>query len=235
MIAILFALPAESSEFIRLLARSASGNGKCPESIHGQIHGRSVAVFHTGVGERSCRARIESILRDSQFRYLISTGFAGALDHELKVGDLVVSDNLSSPELLHSPHLDLAANRFAVGKLKTVPKIISSEAERAQWATESGALAIDMETEFIAEACAAHKIPLLSLRVISDTAAEPLPAPPEVVFDLAKQKTNFALLVYHLITHPGAFKRLNAFRQHVVRARQSLAAALDKILRVDLI
>jgi len=165
MIAILFALPAESSEFIRLLARSASGNGKCPESIHGQIHGRSVAVFHTGVGERSCRARIESILRDSQFRYLISTGFAGALDHELKVGDLVVSDNLSSPELLHSPHLDLAANRFVVGKLKTVPKIISSEAERVQWATESAALAIDMETEFIAEACAAHKIPLLSLRV----------------------------------------------------------------------
>lgn len=235
MIAILFALPAESSDFIRLLARSASGNGKCPESIQGQIHGRSIAVFHTGVGERSCRARIENILRESQFKYLISTGFAGALNRDLKVGELLVSNNLSSPALLSSPHLDPTANRFVVGKLKTVPKIISSESERERWATESGAVAIDMETEFIAEACVAHKVPLLSLRVISDTPAEPLPAPPEILFDLEKQKTNFALLAYHLMTHPSAFKRLSAFRQQVLRARQSLTAALDKILRVDLI
>src|SRR5207248_10246010 len=119
--------------------------------------------------------------------------------------------------------------------LATVPRIIASRSERKRWAAESGAVAVDMETEFIAAACAAHQVPMLSLRVMSDTPAEPLPAPPEVLFDLEKQKTNFARLALYVVTHPGALKRLVAFRQQVALARRSLAETLDKLLRIDLI
>ncbi len=234
MIAIAFALPAESSDFVRLLTKPIIYARDGVESIRGQIHGRSVAVFHTGVGEKSCRANIENFLHQQRFKYLISAGFAGALDEELQIGNLLLSENFSSPELLGSPHLDFAETGPFVGKLATVPGVIDSKAERARWATESGAAAVDMETEFIAAACAAHRVPMLSLRVISDTPSEPFAAPPNVLFDLEKQKTDFGRLAFYLVTHPGALMRLNAFRQRVALARKSLTSALDRLLRVDL-
>ncbi len=235
MIAITFALPAESSDFVRLLTEPIIYAREGVESIRGQIHGRSVAVFHTGVGEKSCRAHIDSFLRQQQFKYLISAGFAGALEEELQIGNLLLSENFSSPELLGSPHLDFADAGLFVGKLATVPGVIDSKSERDHWAAESGAAAVDMETEFIAEACAAHRVPMLSLRAMSDTPSEPFPAPPNLLFDLERQKTNFGRLALYLVTHPGALMRLNAFRQRVALARQSLTSALDKLLRVDLI
>ena len=235
MVAIAFALPAESSDFVRLLTKRVVYTRDDVECIRAQIHGRSVAVFHTGVGEKSCRARIENFLRQPQFKYLISAGFAGAVDQELKIGNLLLSENFSSPELLRSPHLDCAGSGLFVGKLVTVPRVIASKSERDRWAAKSGAVAVDMETEFIAAACAVHRIPMLSLRVMSDTPSEPLPAPPEVLFDLEKQETNFARLALYLVTHPGGLMRLNAFRHHVALARQSLTSALNKLLRLDLI
>jgi adenosylhomocysteine nucleosidase len=233
IIAITFALPAESSDFVRLLAQPATSARE--GVIHGQIHGRSVAVFHTGVGEKSCRARIEKFLRPQQFKYLISAGFAGALDPELRVGDLFLSENFSSPELLGSSRLEIADGRLFMGKLATVPAVIDSKSERERLAAESGAAAVDMETEFIAAACAARGIPMLSLRVISDTPAEPFPAPPGVLFDLERQKTNFGRLAFHLVKHPGAMMRLNAFRRRIGLARQSLTSALDKLLRAEVV
>ena len=235
LIAIAFALPAESSDFVRLLAKPAAHPREGAESIRGQLHGRPVAVFHTGVGEKSCRARIENFLRHQECKYLISAGFAGALDQELQIGSLLLSENFSSPELLGSPHLDFADARLFVGRLATVPAIIDSKSERERWAAESGAAAVDMETEFIAGACAGHRVPMLSLRVITDTPAEPFPAPPEVLFDLEKQKTSFSRLALYLATHPLAAVHLNAFRQRIALARQTLTTALEKILRVELI
>lgn len=235
MVAIAFALPAESSDFVRLLTKPIIYAREGVESIRGQIHGQPVAVIHTGVGEKSCRVHIENFLRQQQCKYLISAGFAGALDEELQIGNLLLSENFSSRELLGSPHLDFADTGLFVGKLATVPGVIDSKSERDRWAAESGAAAVDMETEFIAEACAAHRVPMLSLRVMSDTPSEPFPVPPSVLFDLEKQQTNFARLGLHLVTHPGALMRLNAFRRRVALARQSLTSALDKLLRVDLI
>lgn len=235
MIAITFALPAESSDFVRLLAKPVVYAREGVESIRGQIHGRWVSVSHTGVGEKSCRARVENFLARQQFRYLISAGFAGALDQELEVGNLLLSENFSSPELLGSPHLDFAQDGLFIGKLVTVPRIVDSRSDRERWAAESGAAALDMETEFIARACAAHGVPILSLRAISDTPSAPLPAPPDVLFNLEKQKTEFGRLALYLATHPGALIGLNAFRKRIALARQSLTSALDRLLRVDLI
>jgi hypothetical protein len=96
-------------------------------------------------------------------------------------------------------------------------------------------VAVDLETEVISEACAAHQLLMLSLRVISDTPTKPLPAPSHVLFDLEKQRTNFMRLALYLTTHPGAVSRLNLFRQRIGVARRSLTAALEKILRIDLL
>jgi uridine phosphorylase len=187
------------------------------------------------VGEKTCRERMEILLRRERFEYLISAGFAGALEKELRVGHLLVAENYSSPQLLGSPRLDLADEGTFLGKLLTVPEMVDSSAEREKLARKTGAAAVDMETEVIAEVCAKHQLPILSLRAVSDTSSEPFPVPSHVLFDVAKQKTDFIRLASYLLTHPGAFSRLNSFRKRVVVVRRALADALDKILRADLL
>jgi nucleoside phosphorylase len=233
MIAITFALPAESSDFVRLLERPSRNSREGVENIRGQLHGKLVDVIHTGVGKMVCRERMEVMLRRERFEYLISTGFAGALEKELRVGHLLVADNYSTAKLLSSPQLELGDEKTFLGRLATVPRMIESIGQRESINKRTGAAAVDMETETIAELCAAHDLPMLSVRAISDTAVEPFPAPANVLFDLAKQKTDFVRLGSYLLTHPGAFSRLNAFRQRIGVARKALTDALDKILRAD--
>jgi adenosylhomocysteine nucleosidase len=235
MIAITFALPAESADFVRLLEKPTLNSREGVENVRGHLHGKLVAVIHTGVGKMICRQRMEVMFRREKFEWLISAGFAGALDQELRVGHLLIAENYSSPKFLAARQLELAADKIFLGKLATVPRMIESMTQRETLNRRTGAAAVDMETETIAEICQAHDVPMLSLRAISDTADEPFPAPAHVLFDLAKQKTDFVRLGSYLVTHPAALARLNAFRQRIGIARKALTDALDKILRADLL
>jgi adenosylhomocysteine nucleosidase len=234
MIAITFALPAESSDFVRRLQHAGQNSREGVESFRGQLHGKNLAVIHTGVGRKTCRDRLEVLLRRENFSGLISAGFAGALEKDLRVGHLLVAENFSNQELVSSPKLELADETTFLGKLLTVPRMVESVQERESLNKKHGAAAVDMETEVIAELCSAHNLPMLSVRAISDTAAESFPAPANVLFDVAKQRTDFLRLGGYLALHPGAISRLNAFRSQVSVARKALADALDQIVRADL-
>jgi nucleoside phosphorylase len=232
VIAITFALPAESSRFVARLAEKKRTIDDGTEIIFGRIDRRSIAVFHTGVGEKICRRRIAEFLQDRQFELLISAGFAGALSSRLVVGDLLLAQNFSTvsfdPARAFHSHLSLQR-----GDLLTVSQILNSPEERTRATQRSGAVAIDMETECIARACAEHALPLLSLRAISDTPARPLPAPAEVLFDIDHQKTKLSRLSIHLVKHPAALPRLVRFARQVRTARRSLTSALEMLMSSD--
>src|SRR4051812_13661606 len=199
MIAITFALPAESADFVTRLERAGHNSREGVESFRGRLHGKNLAVIHTGVGRRTCRERLEVLLRRENFSALISAGFAGALEKDLRVGHLLVAENFSNQELLSSPKLALADDTTFLGKLLTVPRMVESVDERESLNKKHGAAAVDMETEVIAELCEAHNLPMLSVRAISDTAAKSFPAPADVLFDVAKQRTDFLRLGGYLV------------------------------------
>jgi nucleoside phosphorylase len=214
MIAVTFALPSESSDFRRLL---------------GARH-EEVVIFHTGVGGRLCRQRLEPFLDSQPCDFLISSGFAGGVDPSLGAGHLFLAENFSDPDLLARARAALICR---VGKLATADRIVENPAERAQFARQHDADAVDMETEWIAQACAARKIPMLSLRVISDTTAAPFPAPPEVLFDLSRQRTNATVLARYLLTHPIAIVRLLRFSRQIATVRRELGLALTTFLLTE--
>jgi adenosylhomocysteine nucleosidase len=227
MIAITFALTAESSDFIRSLQQRKRQAQGVVSSTEGVIHGKSVAVFHTGVGEESCRRRIKQILSEGPFEYLISAGFAGGLGGEMDVGDILIAKNFSDAELRnHRPN----ANGVFYGTLITAKGVIDNLADRDCLQKESGALAVDMETEFIAAACATNGVPMLSVRVVSDTPAKPLPTPANVLFDIGKQKTNLPRLSLYLAGHPQKVPGLIGFHRQVILARRSLTKALVNLI-----
>ena len=230
MIAVTFALPSESSEFVRLLERE-SGATAGSHTISGALHGRAVCVLHTGVGETATRARIAAFLHEQTPELLISSGFAGALNDQLRVGDLLLAENYSAPRLASVAHSKLDSLRCKTGNLATAAAMIDSASQRRELAKKKGADAVDMETQFIAQACAAAEIPMLSLRAISDTRAAPFPAPPHVLFDMKKQKTDLPRLFFYLARHPATIGRFVVFGRQIVAARRSLADALALLVR----
>ena len=95
-IAITFALPAESSAFLRRLRNKSRAERNGIRIIRANLEDREVEILHTGVGELVCRQRMAAFLHDRQFEYLISAGFAGALNDQFKVGDLLLAENFST-------------------------------------------------------------------------------------------------------------------------------------------
>ena len=230
MIAITFALPAESSEFLRRLGNRSRADRNGLSIVHGTIDHRSIEVVHTGVGENTCKQRIEKFLENQQFDFLISGGFAGSLNHELQVNDLLLAENFLTLDPKRTQASLSNVSIYATNML-TVPAMIDSSEERERIARESGASAVDMETEFIARACATHGIPLLSLRVITDTPTQPFPAPSNILFDVQKQRTHIAVLAKFFLAHPSRIPGLVQFARRIARARTILTNALVEIAR----
>ena len=239
MIAVTFALPAESREFLRSLTNKSRADRNGVRTVRGKIDDRTIEVLHTGVGERVCRQRVGKFLsatgrirpgdHDQNFDYLISAGFAGALNDELQLGDLLLAKNFSTLRL--EENFSLSTQPIHIADLLTVPALIDSSEERNKLALTSGAVAVDMETEFIARGCAAHAIPVLSLRVISDTPKELFPAPTDVLFDIERQQTHVLKLATHFFGHPHHIPRLVHFARRIARARKILADALVDVVR----
>ena len=219
MIAVTFALPAESSAFLRRLGNKSRSDRQGIKTIRGKIDDRTIEVLHTGVGEKTCRQRMASFLHDRKFDCLISAGFAGALNDKLHTGDLLFAENFSTVQLNEMRPL-LGSSLIHRANLLTVPSIIDSIDARHKIAQTTGAAAIDMETEFIARGCAEHGVPLLSLRVISDSPNEPFPGPSKILFDVERQRTNAMKLSLHLLRHPTAIPQLILFGRRIARARR---------------
>ena len=230
VIAVTFALPAESSEFLRRLGNRSRTDRNGISIDRGTIADRSIEVIHTGVGKNTCMERIGKFLENQQFDFLISAGFAGSLDHELQANDLLVAKNFLTLDLKHAQS-SLSKVSIHVANMLTVPTLIDSAEERERIARESGASAVDMETEFIARACVAHGIPLLALRVITDTPTQPFPAPPSVLFDIQQQRTDIAVLAKFFLAHPTRLPGLIQFARTIARAKKILASALNAVVR----
>jgi nucleoside phosphorylase len=240
MIAITFALPAESAEFLRRLRDKSRADRDGIRTIRGKIDDRAVEVLHTGVGKNVCRQRMAKFLsatgrirrgeHDQHFDYLISAGFAGALNDRLQVGDLLIAKNFSTLWSAEN-RSSLSSLPIHIADLLTVPALINSGEDRNKLALTSGAVAVDMETEFIARACTVHGVPLLSLRVVSDTPKELFPAPTDVLFDVERQQTQMLKLATYFFAHPHRVPRLLQFARRIVRARRILASALVTIVR----
>ena len=212
MIAVTFAVPNESRGFLRLLGD----------------RGQNVSVLHTGVGEKTCRECIGRFLDSNRFEFLISSGFAGGVDPALRAGDLLLAENFSDPQLFARARIILGSS---IGKLVTAGAVIESESDRQQFAVQNDATAVDMETEFIARACAERKLPMISLRAISDTAVAPFPAPPSVLFDIDRQRTDTPKLVAYFVKHPSQIVRLIHFARQIAHARARLTDGLSAVVR----
>jgi nucleoside phosphorylase len=227
VIAITFALPAESNE---LRGRLSHGGSVFPghlPTVLGNVEIHEVMLCHTGVGASSVRKYLPKALAFRRPRLVIASGFAGGLDPALKTGDILAAENYSGKELVE------VAMQFGAfrGRLVTRDATIEMAAEKAKLRRETGASAVDMETEEIAAVCAETGAPLLAARVILDTASTDLPVPFGVWFDVDRQRPRTARLVWHLFHHREAIGPFAEFVGNVGKARKVLTRFLVRLVK----
>src|SRR5690606_3227518 len=131
---------------------------------------------------------------------VLSVGFSGGLEGPLAVGDLVLPSALigltrpggpgmepavyrPDPAFLRTAEeaLRAAGLRVMLGPTVTAPGILTLPADKEALARQTGALAVDMESYWVARAAAERGLPFLALRAISDVLGEILPPLAEMV------------------------------------------------------
>lgn len=152
--------------------------------------GNDTLVWLCGMGDHAARAAAKG-LQANGATALISFGVAGALDSNLRPGDLVLPEAIHAGkiypvaldwrdrlQLLLPSHLSIAN-----GILATSPVTLTSEAEKRELATATGACAVDMESGAIAEIAANADMPFLAIRAIIDSIEfSPPPALSDAVY-----------------------------------------------------
>jgi adenosylhomocysteine nucleosidase len=107
--------------------------------------------------------------------------------------------------------------------------VLVTAAQKAQARADTGARAVEMESEVIRQACRAAGIPSATVRVISDLAAEDLP----LDFNrLAKpdQSLHPGKLALAILKSPGAVPGLLRLRNNTRLAAETLADVLVRFL-----
>ncbi len=127
------------------------------------IRGRAdVRVLITGMGARNAERAVREVLRDVRPTRVFSCGFAGALNPELVIGDVVCPREAAVAGA--KPVLFFCAPRVAV-----------TVAEKSALRAQTGADVVEMESAIIARVCRESSVECVTLRAISDTAHEDLP------------------------------------------------------------
>jgi 4-hydroxy-3-methylbut-2-enyl diphosphate reductase len=136
-------------------------------------------VERVGIGRR--RAARSGVAAE-RGRAVVVAGFCGALDPALEPGDVVLASELRDPagEPVQTADPTILAGVLRRGGLRVhVGPIASSErivrGERRRELSRTGALAVDMESAWLAPAV--HDRPFLTLRVVLDTASRELHRP----------------------------------------------------------
>ena len=133
-------------------------------------------------GGRIARARdLARQLLDDGAQGLVSFGIAGALDPRLATGRLVIATSVVVGEQCFDADagwregLCAALPEAVAGIVAGSPEVVATPAAKAALHARRGAIAVDMESGAVAEACARAGKPFAVVRAIADPAGRGIP------------------------------------------------------------
>jgi hypothetical protein len=177
--------------------------------------GNTVPIHVIGIGARS----LPPIAEARSAGYIILTGFAGALDPHLKVGDVVLDAGVD-----FCPNF--AGKR---GKIHCSTALIGTPAAKAELFSTSRCCCVDMESDAVRNLAAEAGVPFIGLRAISDTADEALdPAVLRMVDQYGKVKPLAAFAA--LSRRPAMLGKLMRLGRSSRIAGENLSRALQELL-----
>jgi adenosylhomocysteine nucleosidase len=153
MTLVFFAVEEEARPFTRLA-------GCCPDI-------RSIV---SGMGRTATEIAVTRAFEQYSPARVLTCGFAGALDPLLRTGQVLFSADTDFPL---AEHLENAGGRR--GSFFCSSAVLTTAVLKAAARRESGADAVEMESEWIRSFCQSRGIPSATVRVVLDEAGSDLP------------------------------------------------------------
>ena len=229
MLVIQTAFAQEFTPIAGLLRPLPNAQGDAERSwrfARGAIAGRECCLIQTGIGGHAARRAISEALGVfPRPQIVISIGFAGALDGQLRCGDLLHIKNVRSesgePSELCAALNHLAPShleKYSAAHLLSVERPVLTVEGKRRLAQDTGSALCDMETHAVAEVVCAHDLPWLGARVVSDTAQETLKDWIVELPALVEQR-KWVPFCRQLVTHPQDLPGLLrlGFRMHALQ------------------
>ena len=204
----------------------AKGLGLSPAGearFEGTVGGRQIVLIKTGIGSEKTSAVLQTRFVAGDFGLALSAGLCGAMQPELKTGDIVADG--ASVELDYVVPLRETAEslglRFHFGRLLHTNIVLAPEAKRKLGA-EQRAVACDMETAAVRR-WAHPKLPVIGVRAVFDEIHEEIPADAPAGEDAAS-------LARYALTHAAQLPRLIKIGMRSGRAMKNLTRFLKTYL-----
>jgi len=195
-----------------------------------------VTILIVGIGRQNAERSVREYLAANTAEMVFTSGFAGGLNSDLKIGDIVfeIANRQSSiVNDLEPPHVGCYEKLIAAGakpvKFFCADRIATTVAEKKKLRHETGADVVEMESAAIHSVCKEQAIPCITIRVISDTADEDLPLDFNA---LAKpdKSLDFGKLAWAIAKSPGKIGALMELQKKTSLAAERLAAVLEKVI-----
>jgi adenosylhomocysteine nucleosidase len=192
-----------------------------------------IALAQSGMGPALAARATQALIDGHQPVWIISAGFSGALQAEMRLGDIVVGNSiadLAGGELA----IDLKmppdpARGLHVGRLLTVERMIRTVEEKQTLGEKHQAIAVDMESFAVAQVCRRAKVRFLAVRVISDDLSADLPA--ELLSVVGSSGTvRLGAVAGALFKRLGSARDLWRLREQATAAAERLAKFLDGVV-----
>ena len=233
-IGLVCALPLELSEFLGRCKKVKTYTGG-RFTFRGGLYGKiRIAVVESGLGPSRAERATVALLDAHQPKWIVSTGFCGALIPSLKIGEIVVANevtNLQGDTLKIDVGMTTDPSRgLAVGRTLTVEKMVRKISEKQAFAEKTGAIAVDMETYAIASLCRERKERFLAVRAVSDDLSADLP---DEVLSLVGETgaVRIGAVIGALWKRPGSYKDMWHLRENAMLCADRLSKFLDGVVR----
>lgn len=243
MIGLVAAMKEESDALLRRVKKPERILVGSTRGYRFDIAGQTCILVTSGMGIRRAAEATRTLVAEFHPRLLVSFGIAGAVEPELEIADVVAAESfcrldagvLSQPIPLTS--LPVAAREAAVRALAergahlfTGTAITTGGSQLSSQTT--GTLnhpILEMETAGIAQIANEDKIPLLSLRAISDGPRAPIPFDLGEVVD-ADANMKYGKMLKILISKPKLLIQINRMMQNSRLAEDVAAAAVVAVI-----
>lgn len=182
-----------------------------------------VRVMVTGMGGKNAEHAFSKFLESGRPEIVLSCGFAGGLNAELTTSDVVFSIDDNFPF-----KSNLLVSGAKPGIFHCAKRIAISSSEKRALRSQTGADAVEMESEVIRRMCAEQKIPSATVRVISDAANEDLPLDFNQVMT-AEFKISYFRLALVVLLQPWKIPALIKFGKTTKAAAQNLSRVLKSL------
>ena len=190
----------------------------------GEWNGVPIVSARTGMGHAGLETKVAGWLKKNPCRAVILAGLAGALDPAWEEGDLTTHQADSWKEFhewtLRSPSL-------RPSRWHTAKEIIETGEAKLELGRKTGCGIVEMEWDYVAEACTQQKVPLVGLRAVSDHADRLLPADLFLLgCDRETGKSTAGKLAAHMIFRPWRLRELIPAAMACTHARNEMSRAL---------